>query len=363
MNEADRVEPIRLLLVEDDPESSSALTTMLRKRGFSVTAVPSAEDGLRALESSSFDAVVADIRLERMSGVGLLQCIRDKNPEFPVILLTGYDSLDSAIQAVRLGAHDYILKPLDSIDDLIRPVLKAVEAHRLLLDHRMLQERLRALASELVLAEERERRRLAEDIHDSIGQSLAICKLKLDVIASRSLDPDAMPLLAEACKLLTDVITRIRSLTFQLSPAILYDVGFEAAVDELCAGFEKEHGIKVSFCGDGFPKHVSKDVEVILFRAIRELLFNVVKHARAKMARVTIEGQKSRVTVTVEDDGVGFVTHADGLRNGVGGFGLFSIRQRLQNLGGNMALVSSPGQGTRVCLELPLSTDSSKLDS
>ena len=363
MNEADRAEPVRLLLVEDDPESSSAMTTMLRKRGLAVTMVASAEEALDAFGRLPFDAIVADIRLERMSGVGLLRCIRDKNPEFPVILLTGYDSLESAIQAVRLGAHDYILKPLESIDDLLRPVLKAVQAHRLLLDHRVLQERLRALASELVLTEERERRKLAADIHDSIGQFLAICKLKLDDVSSRVREDDVALLLDSARKLLTDVIAQVRSLTFHLSPAILYDVGLGAAVDELCAEMEKAHGIGISFHDDGAPKPITEDAMVLLFRAVRELLFNVVKHAHAKNVRVSIERHASRVMVEVEDDGVGFSLDGEGSRNGASGFGLFSIRQRLQNLGGDMDLASAPGQGTRVRLEMPLSHDPALLGS
>lgn len=363
MNEADRTEPVRLLLVEDDPESSLALTMMLRKRGLAVTAVASAEEALDAFGHLPFDAIVADIRLERMSGVGLLRCIRDKNPEFPVILLTGYDSLESAIQAVRLGAHDYILKPLESIDDLLRPVLKAVQAHRLLLDHRVLQERLRALASELVLAEERERRRLAEDIHDSIGQFLAICKFKLDDVSSRIREDDVALLLDSARKLLTDVIAQTRSLTFQLSPAILYDVGLEAAVDELCAEMAKEHGISITFCGNGVSKPITEDAMVLLFRAVRELLFNVVKHAHARSARVSIERRELRVVITVEDDGVGCSLDGEGSRKAAKGFGLFSIRQRLQNLGGDMDLASTPGQGTRVCLEMPLSHDPTGLGS
>lgn len=363
MNEADRSEPVRLLLVEDDPESGSALTTMFRKRGLAVTTTVSAEEALDVFGRLPFDAIVADIRLERMSGVGLLRCIRERNPEFPVILLTGYDSLESAIEAVRLGANDYILKPLESIDDLLRPVLKAVEAHRLVLDHRLLQERLRALASELVLAEERERRRLAADLHDGIGQFLAICKLKLDDVSSHVQERGAALLLDDVRKLLTDVIAQTRSLTFQLSPAILYDVGLGAAVDELCAEMEKGHGISVSFHDDGAPKPISEDAVVLLFRAVRELLFNVVKHAQANSVRVSVARRESRVIVSVEDDGVGFSLDGQRSRIGSKGFGLFSIRQRLQNLGGDMDLASAPGKGTRVSLEMPLSQDSTGLGS
>ena len=354
MTDADRVKPIRLLLVEDDPESSSSLVMMLRKRGVVVTAKFSAEEALSIFEDSLFDAVVADIRLEGMSGVGLLSSIRAQNADFPVILLTGYDSLETAIQAVRLGAQDYILKPLDSIDDLLGPVRNAVQAHRLLLSHRDLQARLRSLASELVLAEEKERRRLASDIHDSIGQSLAVCKLKLDVLASQVTAAELLQPLVEIRTLLEEVIAQSRSLTFQLSPAILYDIGLEAAVDELCTDMYRSHGLRVVFRDDGAAKPLSQDAMVLLFRAVREVLFNVVKHARASEASVSLEKRDGRVSITVDDNGRGFDASDKATRDG---YGLFSIRQRLQNLGGDMDLVSAPGRGTRVSLELPLSLE------
>ena len=136
-------EPIKLLLVEDDEESGEALTNMLRKRGVETMRESDALLAMRRLESEDFDVVVADIRLGGMSGVELLGAIRQKAGGFPVILLTGYDSLESAIQAVRLGAQDYILKPLESIDDLLRPVYKAVRAHRLMLRNAALEVELR----------------------------------------------------------------------------------------------------------------------------------------------------------------------------------------------------------------------------
>ena len=135
--------PIRLLLVEDDEESGAALVNMLRKRGVDTVMEQDAALAMRRLETEEFDVVVADIRLDGMSGVELLGAIRQKAGGFPVILLTGYDSLESAIQAVRLGAQDYILKPLESIDDLLRPVRKAVKAHRLMLRNVALEAELR----------------------------------------------------------------------------------------------------------------------------------------------------------------------------------------------------------------------------
>ena len=123
--------PIRLLLVEDDRDSGESLRLMIEKRGALVVWVRSSEEALVEWASGIFDIIVADIRLGGMSGVDLLHHIREKTPEFPFILLTGHDSLETAIRAVRLGANDYLLKPLDEIEALLRPVETAVRHYRL----------------------------------------------------------------------------------------------------------------------------------------------------------------------------------------------------------------------------------------
>lgn len=123
--------PIRLLLVEDDRDSGESLRLMIEKRGVLVVWVRSAEKALVEWASGIFDIIVADIRLGGMSGVDLLHHIREKTPEFPFILLTGHDSLETAVRAVTLGANDYLLKPLDEIDVLLRPVETAVGHYRL----------------------------------------------------------------------------------------------------------------------------------------------------------------------------------------------------------------------------------------
>lgn len=141
---------ISLLLVEDDRDSCESLTRMLERRGVDVTPVEDAETAARLYDSSdTFDIIVADIRLGGMSGVDLLRHVRSRDLLFPVILLTGYDSMESAIEAVRLGAQNYILKPLDSIEDLLLPVEKAVESRRLLLRNKALEEDLKGSETRL----------------------------------------------------------------------------------------------------------------------------------------------------------------------------------------------------------------------
>ena len=134
---------IRLFLVEDDRESGEAVRVILKKRGLVVGLARNAEEALERFSPADWDVIVADIRLGGMSGVDLLRRVRIDHPDFPVILLTGFDSLDTAIQAVRLGAHDYILKPLEQIEDLLLPVRKAVRNYRALIRSRVLEDKLR----------------------------------------------------------------------------------------------------------------------------------------------------------------------------------------------------------------------------
>ncbi|MFC1497849.1 response regulator [Verrucomicrobiota bacterium] len=134
---------IKLLLVEDDTNSANALKLMLDKRGVPTTVTANAQDALQQFKNNNFDIIVSDIRLKGMSGVDLLRHVRKEHREFPVILLTGYDSLESAIQAIRLGAQNYILKPLKVIEDLLAPVEKAVKTHRLAQRNKILETKLK----------------------------------------------------------------------------------------------------------------------------------------------------------------------------------------------------------------------------
>ncbi|MBA4386952.1 MAG: hypothetical protein C0404_03160 [Verrucomicrobia bacterium] len=134
---------IKLLLVEDDPDLSLALKATLEENAVEVTLVESGEDALACFDVRKFDALVSDIRLQTMNGVELLSKVRETSLEFPVILLTAYDSLQTAIQAVKLGAQDYILKPMDSIDDILKPLRRSVRLHRTLLRSRLLEAQLR----------------------------------------------------------------------------------------------------------------------------------------------------------------------------------------------------------------------------
>jgi PAS domain S-box-containing protein len=222
-------------------------------------------------------------------------------------------------------------------------------------DIRTYQEQLQSLASLLSLTEERERRRLATDLHDHIGQALAVSKIKLGVLQkSITADNLARPL-SEVRELIEQMIHDTRSLTFELSLPVLYELGFEAAVEWFAKHVRSQHGIKVDVRKDMLPIPMDDEIKVLLFRSVREVMLNVVKHAQAHNARVTIRREGEGVSIEVEDDGVGIKDMLrDPMLRSNGGFGLFSIRERLHYLGGQVQVESSPGRGTRVTLMVPL---------
>jgi signal transduction histidine kinase len=220
------------------------------------------------------------------------------------------------------------------------------------------QENLRSLASQLTLAEEQERRRLSVSLHDKIGHALALANIKLGEL-KKSLPGEfpGFPIgeLEKTGSLLEQAIRDSRALTFKISSPILYELGLEAALESLTEQVQEDHGISVRFISDDQPKPLDDDVRVLLFQAVNELLVNVVKHAQAHNVEVSMRREGGNLRVEVGDDGVGFqVPKTEPRHRKQGGFGLFSIRERLRPCGGHLEVQSAPGAGTHVTLAVPL---------
>ena len=226
---------------------------------------------------------------------------------------------------------------------------------------RTYQAQLQSLASELSLTEERERRRLATVLHDHIAQLLVVAKGKFEQMQESAIYRSLAKPMEEIRKLIEESIRYTRSLVFELSPPILYDLGFEPAMEWLAEHMEKQYGLVVHVENDDQPKPLDNEARVLLFRAVRELLFNVLKHAQASYARIRLLRDGEHLQVIVEDNGVGFAPDQLEAKSGkMEGFGLFSIRERLNYFGGRMEIESTSGEVTRVILNLPLRTDKKK---
>ncbi len=222
-------------------------------------------------------------------------------------------------------------------------------------ERRLAEEKLRSLASELSLTEERERRRMATYLHDVIGQTLAIIKMKIGRVQKQELHDDIRRSLTEVRELVDRSILNAQTLTFDLCPPILYELSFEAAVEWLTENVRDQHGIAISFHDDRQPKKLSQDIRILLFQAVRELLMNVVKHAEARHVDVTMGRLDGMIRIAIRDDGTGFDAGDKKVRRENGGFGLFNIRERLTHFGGEMVISSQVGRGTEVVVTVPLS--------
>ncbi len=215
------------------------------------------------------------------------------------------------------------------------------------------QRQLRALAAELALSEERERRRLAAELHDRVGQTLAIAKIKLLDLLKSNAPSHLLSTLAEITGMIDTTIQDTHSLTFEISPPVLYQVGFEAAVEWLAEHFQEQHGLLIDLKIDGKREPLKEDLRVVLFQAIRELLVNVIKHARATCAKISVRYMGNNLRIVVQDDGSGFASPPDERHGTMRGYGLFNIRERLHHLGAEITIESSPGKGTKVTLIIP----------
>ena len=216
------------------------------------------------------------------------------------------------------------------------------------------QKRLRSLMSELTLTEERHRRRIATELHDSIGQLLALCQIKLGQLEKVIASPNSRPLLKKIGDSIEEIIRYTRSLTHQLSPFILYELGLGAALEWLAEFIYEQQGIQINLAVDSQANPVNEELRIFLFRAVQELLTNVTKHAKTDRAEVSLCRENESIRITIEDVGVGFNTAILDTPSGKDiGFGLFSIRERLRYFEGELSIQSEPGQGTQVTLTVP----------
>ncbi len=269
---------------------------------------------------------------------------------------------------VNLNARWYLRRMLPSrteagrIDGVIITFADITESkhNAETLEKRVLERtaQLRALTVELSLAEERERRALAQDLHDDLGQVLAAAKIKVSTLNKLEHAQALKKRIQEVGDLLDQAHTSVRSLTFQLSPPVLFELGLVPALEWLADEMHRLYDLKIKIFDDGIKKKLDTSVSTILFRAARELLINVAKHAKISYAKVTLQHQDKHIVIQVMDKGIGLQEPSrarKAKKSEMEGFGLLSVRERLRYIGGEMQMQSVPGDGTIVTLTAPLS--------
>ena len=370
--------PIRLLLVEDGAADALLLEYMLAEvaeESFQVSRAELLADALRYLTNDRFDAILLDLSLPDSRGVETVVKVNAAAPHVPIVVMTGQDDKATAMEAVRRGAQDFLIKGQVGGRLLARAIRYAMERKQAEQQLKALNEtleqrvaertatatrraaQLQALAAQLTQTEHRERRRLAQILHDHLQQLLYAARLSLEALRGRdSTNASTLETIDQIDALLGECIAESRSLTVQLCPPVLHEAGLAAAIEWLGRHMEQTCGLNVEVEADPQAEPDREELRILLFEAVRELLFNVVKHAETGRARVAMKsGLDGRVCLTVSDDGAGCATTDQRFEqsHSSSGFGLFSIRERLELLGGRMDVDTAPGHGTRVTVSAP----------
>jgi signal transduction histidine kinase len=220
---------------------------------------------------------------------------------------------------------------------------------------RTYQKELHSVTSEMLSLEtrieERERNLIAADLHDFVGQNLLALKFKLNLLRRSLSSPESIGQLEDLRDIIEQTIQHTRSLTIELSPPILVELGLKDAVEDLADGFGKTYGIRVVVEDDGHPKPIDDNARYLLFRCVRELLVNVVKHSKADTVKISLTRANDNFQIIIADNGIGFDTVSATGKNKR--FGLFTIRDRMRRLGGHCEIETERGVGTKVILVSP----------
>ena len=251
----------------------------------------------------------------------------------------------------RIEIEQALKQAKDELEDKVRE--RTAELILLLEDLEKSRDDLRKLASELVLAEERERKKISVTLHDEVAQTLAAARMRIDLLRSKPGDDDSRRAIDEAQQLLVQAIRETRALMTDISNPVLYDMGLRVAVQSLTEEVTARKGISVSCSFGGRLTSLAQDLEVMIFQLVKELVQNIVKHSGARKASIRIVEEKDDVNVVVADDGQGFDVSNIGSVGVDGGFGLFSIRERVKSYGGKIRIESEPGKGSEVTVTLP----------
>jgi signal transduction histidine kinase len=355
----------RVLVVDDDPQGLRLVGQLLMGAGYRVHAADGGRLAIRIAEQVHPDLILLDIHMPDLDGIATCRLLKQQavTRSIPIVFLTGRDDEPSLLDAFDAGAADYVVKPFEP-----RILLARVRTHVALGElsrglERALAERtrelaeanarLRRLALDLSLLDEAARARLAAELHDSPMQKLALAQIQIET-ADQPPDAETPERLAAGRALLREAIAELRTLQFDLSPPVLARQGLAAALAWLAESATSRRDIRLSCTIAPELPSIGHAGSVILFQCARELVYNLLKHARARHGAIHLGTLVGWLELRVEDDGVGLAPSATDLPPGPGGgYGLYSVRERLALLGGSLHL--EPARlGTHLCMRVPL---------
>lgn len=304
-----------------------------------------------AVGRTSIELGVLDVQNRQKLREHLVKCGRIQEVEVPVHTKNG-DTIDCLFSAEKIDLND---EPC--IIAVVQDITERKQIQQQILKY---QGQLRSLASKLSATEEHVRKKAATILHDSIGQNLVSCRLLLGAQRQADLPDHLGETFDRVMEILEQVTEETKELTFDLASPTLYKLGLIAALEEwLTETIRGQYGIETCLENRGGAESLDETLSVMAFRSIKEISFNAVKHARANRIDVYLEMVRGRLMVTVLDDGIGFdYQQIETGATGQGQYGLFSIRERIGYMGGQLEIETAPGRGTRVALAIPVPSHS-----
>lgn len=350
---------IRILMVEDDPADAELIKHALRKDGLSfvLERVETGEDYLRVLAKTPPDVILSDYALPTFDGYAALAIAQKNCPEVPFIFVTGTMGEEVAIETLKNGATDYVLKL--RLSRLAPAVLRALreageraERKRALEQLRQSHEQLRALSVYLQHIREEERMRISRAVHDELGQALTGLKIDLSWLSHR-LPPQSNRLIEKARVMsshIDETIETVRRISTELRPGILDHLGLVAAIDWQATEFQTRTGIQCRFAHALDQTVLDENLNTAFFRIFQETLTNIIRHAGATLVEVDLYEEAGRLILEVRDNGRGI--RREQISN-VKSIGLLGMRERAALFGGEVRITGTPKKGTSVIVSIP----------
>jgi len=350
---------IRILLLEDNVTDAGLVRHALRKGclDFSLEHVDHKTAFIRQLEKCPPDLILSDFSLPSLDGYTALKIAQKKCPDTPFIFVTGTLGEETAIETLKKGATDYVLKQrlsrlVPSVHRALREAEERAERRRAEEKLRQSHEQLRALSIHLQHVREEERIRIAREVHDELGQALTGLKLQLTWLAGRL--PEQLPALQKKAHALAgtidEIIQVVRRIATELRPGLLDTAGLPAALEWQTHEFQKQTGIQCRVIVAIRDMILDQDLNTAFFRIFQETLTNIIRHANATRVEVRLVESADSFILVVKDNGRGISEQE--IQN-TKSIGLIGMSERAALLGGEVRWRGEPGKGTTVSVRIP----------
>jgi len=353
-----------ILAIDDNVINLELLGNIIRLyySGYQFFKAMNGADGIEIAKKELPEIILLDILMPGLNGYEVCEVLKKDTTtsNIPVLMISALGSNPAErTKGLNAGADAFISKPftVSELQAQINVVLRIKNAEmalrRKIKQIQQYQKKLNKLNNKFTLVEELERRRIAENLHDSLGQTLSLAYLKLSAIDPDELLPKTKKSLNEISGLLNKAINESRQITYDLSPPVLHELGLISAIKWRLEQIEQMHQIETTLTGEKININLKKENTIFIYRIVNELLQNVIKHASATKITIELEQKRYKYILTVKDNGIG-IKNATGKRKETGGFGLLSIKERLESLNGRLTLKSKPGIYTWATIEIPV---------